>query len=101
MAEAINDVDSVLKLCRENGRVCPQPQKWQQLWELLPDKRPIGVGWQPSLPLILGGWWHSSDEDKRQRLEAHIHWATEHGGLESVAELLRSLMEEDWHHENQ
>src|SRR5260370_36337824 len=32
-------VDSLTAYCRENNRVCPLPKAWQQLWEMLPEKR--------------------------------------------------------------
>lgn len=34
------------------GRVCPQPLRWKELWELLPDRRRAGVGWDLNQPLI-------------------------------------------------
>jgi hypothetical protein len=51
----------------KDGRVCPQPMIWNQLWELLPDRRRVGAGWEPPLPLILAAWWEASDSDKRSR----------------------------------
>ena len=40
----------------KNNRVCPLPQKWLQLYEMLPDKtRKVG-GWELSLPVISGAW---------------------------------------------
>jgi hypothetical protein len=41
----------------KDGRVCPQPVVWQQLWEILPDRRRVGAGWEPLSPLILAAWW--------------------------------------------
>jgi hypothetical protein len=32
-------VDSLTVYCRDNKRVCPLPKAWQQLWEMLPEKR--------------------------------------------------------------
>ena len=29
-------LDEVFELAQKNGRVCPLPQKWQQLYEMLP-----------------------------------------------------------------
>lgn len=36
------------------GRVCPIPTRWNELWELLPGRHRVGSGWVPPLPLILG-----------------------------------------------
>jgi hypothetical protein len=45
-------VESVVAYCRENDRVCPLPPLWNRLWEMLPGRSRVAVGWQPP-PLIL------------------------------------------------
>jgi hypothetical protein len=67
------------------------------MWELLPNRKFLGVGWEPALPMILAGW-SASDQSKRERLEEHIEWAEKYGALQEVAAHLRSLREEDWYH---
>jgi hypothetical protein len=96
--EPLNDL---MVYCQQHGRVCPQPQLWQRLYELLPERRQIGAGFVPAAPLILGGWWHSSDQEKRSRLKAHIQWAADHQALDRVALFLRALQEREWHHEGE
>ncbi len=91
-------VESLIAYCRENDRVCPLPQHWQKLWEMLPDRKRVGAGWEPSLPLILAAWHDTPAISKMLRLAEHIEWAAQHDTLESVAGLLRNLREEDWHH---
>ena len=91
-------LESLLSCCKENGRVCPQPQRWDELYQLLPDTRQVGAGFVPAAPLILGGWWYSSDGDKQERLALHIRWAADHGALERVDAFLRALPEDQWHH---
>lgn len=91
-------VESLISYCRENNRVCPNPQLWKQLGEMLPNRTPVGSGWKPALPLILGAWHYSSDEEKVRRLVEHIKWAAEHGSFESVSLFLRGLAEDDWFH---
>jgi hypothetical protein len=90
--------DSLIAYCRENGRVCPQPNLWQQLWEILPNRKRVGVGWQPPLPLILGAWHETPGMAKMLRLAEHIEWAEKHNSLAPVAAFLRHLREEDWYH---
>ena len=96
-----NVINDILTYCQQNGRVCPQPQRWQQLYELLPERRQVGAGFVPAAPLILGGWWHSTDHDKRMRLQAHIEWASQHQALERISQFLRALQESDWYHEGE
>jgi len=80
--------------------VCPQPAIWNQLWELLPARRRVGVGWQPPAPLILTAWWETFDSDKRSRFHSHLRWACEHGAIEPVAALMSTMKPEDWHTEH-
>jgi hypothetical protein len=50
-------LDDLIAFVRSNGRVCPKPMRRNELYDLLPDRRQVGAGWEPPLPLILGGWW--------------------------------------------
>ena len=52
-------VDSLTVYCRDNKRVCPVPKAWQQLWEMLPEKRRTVDAWGPAIPLI-GAAWHDA-----------------------------------------
>ncbi len=95
------ELEDLLAFSQAERRVCPQPQRWNELWELLPERKRVGAGWEPSLPLILGAWWHTSDGEKRERFLSHIRWASEHGELSKVAALIKSLGPEQWHHEGE
>src|SRR5436309_2524782 len=50
-------LEQLLSYCRENGRVCPVPTRWNELYQMLPETRQKGLGWEPSSPLILAAWW--------------------------------------------
>lgn len=91
-------VEEVLTEIQKNNRICPQPQRWQQLYELLPDRKYKGAGWEPALPLILAAWWDTPAMLKIVRLREHIEWAATHGSLEQVHQFLLSLPEDEWHH---
>jgi hypothetical protein len=93
-----NPLDALLDFCRANGRVCPLPMRWNELYGLLPGTRNDGLGWKPPSPLILAAWHEASNGQKQQRLESHIRWAGEHGALETITKFLHSLHEADWHH---
>ncbi|MGI8424346.1 MAG: hypothetical protein ACR2NO_09605 [Chloroflexota bacterium] len=93
-------LDDVLREATRDGRVCPKPQQWNRLWELLPDRQRQGSGWQPPLPLILAAWWEVTDAEKRERFHLHIRWAYERGALSVVADFIRGLRSEDWHREH-
>lgn len=89
--------EALLAYCRANGRVCPMPQKWSTLYDLLPERRRVVAGWSPPLPLILMAW-DEPEISKANRLQLHIDWASEHGALDVVSDFLHGLHEEDWFH---
>lgn len=91
-------LDEVLAEAQRNNRVCPQPQKWNELYVLLPNKRRKGNGWEPPLPLTLAAWWNTPAMPKMLRLREHIEWASEQGCLDAVYTFLVNLKEEEWHH---
>jgi hypothetical protein len=91
-------VESLVAFCREGNRICPLPPLWNRLWEMLPNRKRVGAGWQPSPPLILAAWHDTPAMLKMLRLAEHIEWAAQYGALESVARFLHELREEDWLH---
>jgi hypothetical protein len=95
-SNADTKLKDLLEFVRAERRVCPQPIRWNALWEMLPDRKRCGVGWTPPLPLILAAWWHASDASKQERLEVHIRHAAEHGVLDEVDAFLRTLETNDW-----
>ena len=88
----------VLAIASLKGRVCPQPHAWNRLYDLLPNRRRDGYGFMPAAPLILGAWWETGDEQKRERLVEQLQWADSHGALTTIQAFLATLAEEDWHH---
>lgn len=88
----------VLALAAQNGRVCPKPERWSRLYELLPNTRRDGYGFIPAAPLVLGAWTETGDGQKIGRLREHLEWAQKNGALEVVHSYLRSLPEDAWHH---
>ena len=89
-------LSALLEYVHSEGRVCPMPDAWNQLWEMLPDKKRVGSGWEPSLPLILAAWWDTPATVKMLRLQEHIRYAEEHGVLDQVDKFLRALTPEEW-----
>lgn len=94
----MDSVESLVAYCQQNRRVCPQPQHWNELWEILPNRTRVGAGWQPSLPLILGAWWDTTSLQEMLRLREHIEWADKHGAFHLAREFLTSLPESEWFH---
>ena len=91
-------LEQVLAEARKDNRVCPLPRRWQELYEVLPDKSQKGADWEPPLPLILAAWWNTPAVSKMLRLREHIEWASAHGCLEQAYSFLSALPESEWHH---
>ena len=94
----MSTLEEVLARVQAHDRVCPQPQQWQRLYEMLPNRRRAGGGWEPPVPLILAAWWDTPPLLKMLRLREHIQWAHDHGCLGEVAAFLEALPEDQWHH---
>jgi hypothetical protein len=98
LPDAAITLEVVLAEAQKNRRVCPQPQRWQELYEMLPGKRRTDSGWEPPLPLILSGWWATPALAKILCVRSQLEWAEVHGVLAWVYDFLRSLPEDEWHH---
>ncbi|GAG16873.1 unnamed protein product [marine sediment metagenome] len=90
-----NIYNELKEFIEENGFVCPMPMKWNELYEMLPNRKRKNGGWEPSLPLILGAW-ESPILFKKLRFLEHIEYAFKNGVIEKVNDYLRSLQVEDW-----
>ena len=78
--------------------MCPLPDAWCALYDLLPGRRSDLYGAIPASPLVMDAWDRSTDEDKRERLREHLQWASEHGALPELHAYLAMLPESRWHH---
>ena len=90
--------EQVFEVAQQNGRICPRPIEWKNLYDLLPNKVRKNGGWEPALPLILGAWHETPALMKILRLREHIEWAAQHGCLDVVYNFMAELREEDWFH---
>lgn len=97
----MSSLNQILQYVKAESRVCPVPDKWTELWELLPDRKKHGAGWDPPMPLILAAWHHTSDAEKRGRLALHIKYAADHGVLNQVESMLTGLSPDQWVYEGE
>lgn len=88
--------EQLLGYTKDDNRVCPKPQKWNELWNLLPDRERVGLGWNPPLPLMLAAWHETTDLEKQERLATHIRFAAEKGVLARIEAFITSLSPDDW-----
>ena len=89
----MNTLEELLQFARSERRVCPRPQKWAELFKMI-SETPRASKIPP--PLILAAWWHTSDEEKRERLAMHLRSARDQGRLSEVAAFLASLPRDEW-----
>ena len=73
----------------EGEIICPEPSPWHDIYLRLVNaaresqaKMPM-----PPRPLILGGWWGSTDLEKQRRWQETIEWSKEWGFTELIGEL--------------
>lgn len=88
----------VMVEARLNNRVCPQPARWQQLYDMLPEKKHSSAGWEPPPPLIDAAWLGTPSIPKRMCFREHLEWAATHDCLQQVFTFMKSLPESEWHH---
>ena len=72
----------------------PMPDGWNQIYvTLLKIHERLGAKTNspPPIPLILGGWWESSDRQKHERWIETIEWAKQHGALSEIAVLITRI----------
>ena len=89
-------LENLIKYVNEDRRVCPRPMKWNDLYDMLPNKEYN----KPALPLILSAWWEVGALWKIIRLREHIEFASEQGVLDKIDKFLRGLHKDDWAYGN-
>ena len=96
--KTVDALDEALQEVRWHNRVCLRPERWKQLYELLPGKIQEPGHWRPPPPVIGNAWFATSSIPKRLCFQEHILWAHKYGALETVMAFYRGLPESDWLH---
>ena len=91
--------DDFVKEVTKNNRVCPNPNLWNDLHTLAIESD-FNSHTPPSLPLILGAWWDTSDLDKSERLKELIDWCYVANVSDVAWTFIQSLDESEWHHKS-
>ena len=82
---------------RRENRVCPNPLYWNELHEIIV-RADINQRQAPPLPLILGAWWESSDEEKADRLVELLNWADQNSVINVAWAYIMALKGDEWHY---
>lgn len=92
-------LEQALVEVRRFNRVCPQPEPWQRLYELLQSVAGQDGTRQPPPPPLTGRDWEATSAmPKRICLRDQLEWAAPYGALPQVMQYLMSLPETQWHH---
>ncbi|MGZ9109153.1 MAG: hypothetical protein ACXW4B_10085 [Micavibrio sp.] len=87
--------DDLLRYLSDKGYICPWGKAWHDLWLLLPEDFASQARAAP--PLILTGWYYSTNLVKIMRMREHIEWADRTGAITQVDKYLRGLPDTVWH----
>jgi hypothetical protein len=83
---------------RRNNRVCPQPAKWQQLYQMLTVKSQPDSGRQLAPPPVGTAWLETPPLAERMFFRDQLEWAAAHECIEDVFSFLKRLPEPHWYH---
>jgi len=88
------EIGKLKEYSRLNNRICPMPLRWNELFNLLRNKKPK----EPAVPLILAAWWEVSAMDKQARFIQHLEWAEKNDQIDEISDFIYGLPEADWFH---
>jgi hypothetical protein len=91
-------LESAMLVARRNNRVCPRPQRWDALMELLPARKSLRGSQQPPAPPTGAAWAVTPPLTKRLCFREQIEWAEREGVLENVMAFMQAMSEEEWLH---
>lgn len=97
-AEPLFTLDAAMLVARRNNRVCPRPERWQELFALLAPRKTLRGMQHPPAPVIGAAWAVTPPLTKRLAFREHIEWAERQGVLENVMAFMQSMPETDWLH---
>lgn len=89
------ELEALIKYCEGKG-ICPMPDPWNRMFNILADGVDRRSGVELPLPLILAAWHDCGEWHKQDRFLTHLHLAAEHGKLAAIDKYLRALPDESW-----
>ncbi len=90
-----NDKELAIAYVSSTGRICPNPQEWMALSEIIGMNGPG----RKLVPLILAGWAFTSDAQKRARVIEQIEYvfSSKPEYSEAFCNMLYSFSEAQWY----
>jgi hypothetical protein len=87
---------SLLNYVSAEGRVCPMPRPWADLWNIVCRAAHKARAREPIPPRVLGSWWNTPKGQKMLAVREQLVCAAECGVLDEADRLLRTLRPDDW-----
>ena len=97
-AQPLFTLDGAMLVARRNNRVSPRPERWLELYAMLPARKTLRGVQPPPVPPTGAAWAITPPLTKRLCFREHIEWAERHGVLENVMHFIQTMPEQDWLH---
>jgi hypothetical protein len=97
-AQPLFTLDAAMLVARRNNRVCPRPERWQELFSLLPARKTLRGPQTPPPPPLGPAWAVTPPLTKRLCFREHVEWAERQGVLEALMGFMQTMPEDDWLH---
>jgi hypothetical protein len=97
-AQPLYTLDSAILMARRNNRVCPRPERWNELSKLLPARRTMRGNQAPPAAATGVAWAMTPSLTKRLCFREQIEWAEREGALEAIMTFMQAMSEEEWLH---
>ena len=74
----MEELEKILKQIKEDNIVCPSPPEWNLFYKRIggfeEEEKSDNYDRHRYFPLVLGGWWPSSQEDKHKRFVNSVEY---------------------------
>jgi hypothetical protein len=87
---------SLLSYVSADGRVCPMPRPWADLWNIVSSAAHEAGIREPIPPRVLGSWWNTPKTHKILAVKEQLECAARCGVLDAADRFLRSLRPDEW-----
>lgn len=95
-SHAVTSAEQVMRVARQDGRICPSQEHWVILYSLLHQAAGERGVPPPPLPVMGDAWVSTSAAVKRMAFLHHLEWADQHGLLAAAYAFVTGLPEDSW-----
>lgn len=96
--QGASGADLLTQEAKRNNRVCPKPDQWRQLHDMLRARAPQASAAALAPPFAGTEWQRTTSLAKRLSFRSLIDWTIANALVEDALRFLRALPEDQWHH---